>query len=88
MERPEVTSWEAWRDEKFNHEMDAWFNFYDFWMQAGYQESEERYHDHCYFQDVDCEIKELVDFENLYTWEPSDDFHKIAYIPTTNLMYY
>jgi len=80
MERPTVEQWEIWRNSKFNREIEAWYRFYDFWMQAGYQEDRNETHNKCIYEntEIDCEPKALVDFENIYTDQPNVDFHKIG----------
>lgn len=77
MERPTVEKWEAWRDRRFKHEINSWFWFYDFWMQAGFMEDQNMTHIKCVY-DLDCQPKQVVDFENLYSAEISDDFHRIS----------
>ena len=80
MERPTVEQWVTWRDAKFKREMDVWYNFYDFWMQAGFDEDNNETHVNCQYEntEIDCNPKAIVAFENLYTDFPSADFLKIG----------
>jgi len=77
-ERPTVEMWEKWRDAKFNKEIDNWFNFYDFWMSAGFSEDDNSTHANCVNNDIDCQPIAVVDFESLYTDTPTVDFNRIA----------
>jgi len=78
MERPTLEQWETWRDGHFNREIDSWFDFYDFWMQAGFQEERNETHSRCRNMNIDCQPQELVDFENIYKDTPTTDFWKIG----------
>ena len=77
-ERPTVKQWEKWRDRAAIWQADAWFDFYDFWMQSGFMEDKNETHFRCLWSEIDCQPVELVDFENLYTGDPTDDFRKIG----------
>ena len=82
MERPSVRNWEKWRDRKAMWEIDNWFYFYDFWMQAGFMESHNITHFRCNTtnneQYIDCQPKQVVDFDSLYSSAVTDDFQRIG----------
>ncbi len=77
-ERPTVERWELWRDAKFHTEIEAWFFFYDFWMQGGFMEYQNETHTKCLNMEIECHPQEVVDFENLYTDAVTEDFLKIG----------
>ena len=82
-ERPEVEQWENWRDGNFDGEMNRWFNFLDFWMKGGYQETDEEgndiYHSRCRDREnFDCFPKAVLDFDHFYQRNPTAEFVKIA----------
>ncbi len=78
MKRPTVEQWELWRDIHANREIDSWYNFYNFWSQAGYNEDIKSVHPRCLHSDIDCQPKDVVNFDNLYTDAPTTDFLKIG----------
>lgn len=82
MERPPVNKWEAWRNGKAFGEIDSWFAFHDFWMQGGFVESWNMTHFRCDPNEkgysIDCQPKQVVDFESLYSSSITDDFERIG----------
>ena len=79
-ERPAIRQWEAWRDARFNREMDKWEFFYEFWMEGGFIESHNKTSFMCKSDriDIDCHPKAITDFDNIYRGDPTSDFEKIG----------
>jgi hypothetical protein len=78
MKRPTVDQWILWRNIHFNREMDAWYTFNDFWMQGGYRVDKGSVHPRCLNSEIDCQPKDVIDFDNLYSSSPSNEFLKIG----------
>jgi hypothetical protein len=82
-DRPEVDRWELWRDAKFDKEIDEWLNFYRYWLSGGIPKGEKEMEDGCVSNmgsDGDCFPKQVVDFESLYSDQPTEEFEKISSI--------
>lgn len=77
-ERPTAKQWEMWREVHFHWQIEAWVWFYDFWMQAGFMDQINMTHFRCTFSEIDCQPQNLIDFDNLYTPNPTPEFEKIG----------
>jgi len=66
--RPPIEMWGAWRDERFNTEIDLWCWHIDFWMQDGMRRNDgakHQYQDpHCE-EEMDCRPKAIIQFEKI-----------------------
>ena len=79
-ERPAVNLWETWRDARFDREMDKWQYFYEFWVEGGFIEMQNRTSWFCLNFDIDCHPRDIIDFDHIYKRDPTEDFYKIGRI--------
>ena len=71
-ERPDLTSWQRWRNGKWFQELNKWCVHLDFWMEEGLlRNTTERgpeWDYHCEDdRHMDCHVKSIIQFEKLYS---------------------
>jgi len=83
-ERPAKNYWEGWRTANAMQEINYWFNFVDFWMSGGFQESKNATHSRCLHSGIDCHPKAVIDFDRLYQEHTTAEFVKIVDVLDTS----
>lgn len=74
--RPDVETWDVWRDIHFEDELKNWIDHVTYWMEDGLL-PDGTLDPHC-STDLDCKPKAIVDFDKFYQEHPSTEFYKIS----------
>ena len=81
-ERPNVTTWEVWRDTLFEREMDLWGWFIEFWMEGGMRRNDgngQPYQEENCQTLLDCFPKAVISYENIMDeTNGADEMAKLA----------
>lgn len=78
--RPSVELWEAWRDENFETELDAYIDHINYWMDGGKNTVTGEFDAECTDNKIDCRPKTVLDFDTFYKENPDTEFYKLGQI--------
>ena len=70
--RSNIATWEDWRDERFEEEMQNYVDFLDFWISGGITPGYDSVHPRCRFNKIECFPKAVLDFDTFYKEHPSE----------------
>jgi len=76
--RSNIATWEDWRDERFEEEMQNYIDFLDFWMSGGITPGYDSVHPRCRFNKIECFPKVVLDFDTFYNEHATTDFFKLS----------
>ena len=77
-ERPDIAAWEAWRDRRFDDEIDRWADYIDFWLLGGLVKASNKTHARCEDIDIECHPKAIIDFDHFYQDRINAELVKIS----------